>query len=400
MGERRSKRRERREAVVPESSKREALSQRAGDAVLSGDRKMAGLLERALRHRERVERVTHGFHTYPAGLHPDCARNLLSLAEGPVLDPFCGGGTVLIEAMLAGREALGLDVSPIATLVARARTTLTTEEERTALRSTARKAAEAAMHADISRTVLPLTLEPAVVDWYEPHVLAELCAIHEVIGTDPLLRVVFFSILVKVSQRESDTSNTRSDVSRPRGTTATLFHKKARLFARQLEELAAATPEGGRARVHREDARGFREKATFGLVVTSPPYPGVYDYLPLQRLRIDWLGLDPGSGMREEIGARRNFRADRATAIDAWKADTRKWVRACARALLPAGRLAVVIGDGYVGGKRIDALTPLAEASKEAGMQRIASVSMERWDEGVREVRLEHVAVFEAGAQA
>ena len=216
------------------------------------------------------------------------------------------------------------------------------------------------------------------------------------LGVDTVLRVVFSSILVKASERESDTSSARVEESGPSGTTATLFHKKVRHFARQLEALAAATPAGGRARVHREDARGLREKAAFGMIVTSPPYPGVYDYLPLQRLRLDWLNLDPGPGMREEIGARRNFRADRASAIQVWRADTRKWTRVAARALLPGGRMVVVVGDGNVGGKRIEALTPLLDAAKEAGLTRISSASVERWDEGVSAVRMEHAAVFEA----
>lgn len=402
MGEKRSKRKQRlqeqEEKLLGDllgepGGKREALSQRAGESIRVGDKALCKPLEEALRHRVRVERVTHGFHTYPAGLHPDAAATLLQLGEGPVLDPFCGGGTVLVEALLAGRDALGLDVSPIATLVARARTAITTEEERTALRSTARKAAEVAMHPPV-----PMGLPEGVEDWYDPHVLAELGAIRDVIGNDPLLKAVFSSILVKVSRRKSDTSMTREDVSRPAGTTATLFHKKAREYARMLEALAEATPPGVRARVHREDARELRGKGEFGIAVTSPPYPGVYDYLPMQRLRLDWLGLDPGGAMREEIGSRRSFRADRATAVAAWREDTRKWVRGVTKALRPGGRLIVVIGDGNVGGKRIDALAPLEEAAKEAGLVRPARVTVERWDEGVRAMRPEHAVLFEKPA--
>lgn len=372
------------------AEKREALSQRAGEVALSGDKAIAKLLEGALRHRGRVERLTHGFHTYPAGLHPDAAKELLALGEGTVLDPFCGGGTVLIEALLAGRFALGLDVSPIAALVARARTAITTEEERTVLRSTARKAAEAAM-----KPPPPMGLPDDVEGWYEPHVLAELGALRDAIGKDPLLRAVFSAILVKVSRRASDTSAGKKPEPRPAGTTATLFHKKAREFARHLEELAAAVPPGVVARVHREDAREFRGKGEYGQVVTSPPYPGVYDYLPMQRLRLDWLQMDPGTAWREEIGSRRSFRADRATAVTAWKDDTRQWVKSMFKALGPGGRMIVVIGDGNVGGKRIDALTPLEESAKEAGFTRPARATVERWDEGVNAMRPEHAVLFE-----
>jgi hypothetical protein len=40
-----------------------------------------------------------------------------------VLDPFCGGGTTLLEAMSIGRRAAGIDVSTLATFIARAKTT-------------------------------------------------------------------------------------------------------------------------------------------------------------------------------------------------------------------------------------------------------------------------------------
>jgi hypothetical protein len=99
--------------------------------------------------------------------------------------------------------------------------------------------------------------------------------------------------------------------------------------------------------------------------------------------------------MAEELGARRAFRADRATAAKTWRADTARWIRGCARALTPGGRLIVVTGDGVVGGKNIDSRSPIVEAAKEAGLNRVAQVTVERWDEGVRAMRPEHGLVFE-----
>ncbi|MDP2311813.1 MAG: hypothetical protein Q8P41_02840 [Pseudomonadota bacterium] len=374
---------------------REALSQRAGEAVRSGDNTLARALEAALRHRGRVERATHGFHTYPAGLNPDAARDLVALGSGPVLDPFCGGGTVLIEALLAGRDALGLDVSPIANLVARARTARTTEEERTTMRATARRATEVALAARTTPTV-----PEELVRWYEPHALTELATIRETIGKEALLRAVFSAILIKASRRESDTSSARTGEKRPPGTAGVLFHKKAREFGRMLEALAEAAPVGARARVHREDARELRERGGFGLVVTSPPYPGVYDYMTMQHLRLLWLGLDEGIDTHEEIGSRRQFRADRAAALHAWRGDNRKWMKAAARALDTGGRLIVVIGDGQVSGKRIDTYEAMEDAARAAGLVRIARATVERWDEGVNAMRPEHATLWEKPVEA
>jgi len=67
---------------------------------------------------------THGFHRYPAILNPNVARRLINRygAEAEhLLDPFCGSGTTLVEARLAGISATGFDVNPTARLIALAK---------------------------------------------------------------------------------------------------------------------------------------------------------------------------------------------------------------------------------------------------------------------------------------
>src|SRR5690349_2261633 len=53
---------------------------------------------------------------FPLGqlrLYPDARR---------VLDPFCGRGTTLYAARLTGRQAVGIDINPVAVAIARAKT--------------------------------------------------------------------------------------------------------------------------------------------------------------------------------------------------------------------------------------------------------------------------------------
>lgn len=72
------------------------------------------------------ERLTHQLFRYPAKFHPPVARALLEryTAEGNrVLDCFCGSGTLLVEAAVAGRHAVGVDVDPVAAFVSQAKTT-------------------------------------------------------------------------------------------------------------------------------------------------------------------------------------------------------------------------------------------------------------------------------------
>ena len=66
---------------------------------------------------------TGGLYSYPARLAPSAALVLLDeLPRGTLLDPFCGSGTTLVEALRSNREAIGSDASPLALFVAAHRT--------------------------------------------------------------------------------------------------------------------------------------------------------------------------------------------------------------------------------------------------------------------------------------
>ncbi len=69
---------------------------------------------------------THGFHPYPAMMIPQVARRLIRMygqVGDTLLDPFCGSGTSLVEARLAGIHAYGIDLNPLAVLLARVKST-------------------------------------------------------------------------------------------------------------------------------------------------------------------------------------------------------------------------------------------------------------------------------------
>lgn len=68
----------------------------------------------------------HGMHLYPARMIPQIANRLIrenSSKGETVLDPFCGSGSVLVEALILGRNAVGIDINPLAIMIAKAKTT-------------------------------------------------------------------------------------------------------------------------------------------------------------------------------------------------------------------------------------------------------------------------------------
>jgi len=355
----------------------------------------------ALAAMGEVERVTHGFHTYAAGLHPDAAARLVAAFPGDsVLDPFVGGGTVLVEGRLAGRRTVGRDVSPVALLVATARTTTAGEETLTRMRSAARRLAEDARKA---RQDPPDRILHAVADWYAPYVLHELEAIRRGIAeTEPglsrtLLEACFSAILVKVSWRRSDTSQQRVRHDRPAGTAAVLFHKKARELGRRIAALRDLVPaDTAPSDLALTDARRLVLAEPVDLVLTSPPYPSTYDYLPMQHLRTVWLGLPPGEG---EIGSRRAFREGHRDARQEWMDDTRAWMSRALRWLRPGGHLVILIGDGLTPTGPIDTAAVTEEAARDVGFEAVDRASVERPDVARQTMRWEHALVFVSPAR-
>ena len=58
-----------------------------------------------------TKEFTHCFHRYPATMISHVARKLIADYGRPgmnLLDPFCGSGTSLVEARLAGLNGFGL----------------------------------------------------------------------------------------------------------------------------------------------------------------------------------------------------------------------------------------------------------------------------------------------------
>lgn len=74
----------------------------------------------------KLERYTHLIHFYPAKLLVNIPYYILETEKfcpkgGLVLDPFCGSGTVLLESIISGRNAIGADANPIARLISEAK---------------------------------------------------------------------------------------------------------------------------------------------------------------------------------------------------------------------------------------------------------------------------------------
>ena len=104
--------------------RKRSLSQTGGKCRLGGDPEQARVLAHCLGVSSLQDLpLTHGFHAYPARMHPETARRAIrAFAPLRVFDPFVGSGTTALEALQAGVSFVGRDLSRVAVEIAWTRT--------------------------------------------------------------------------------------------------------------------------------------------------------------------------------------------------------------------------------------------------------------------------------------
>ncbi len=407
----------------PRVARRTALSQLGGAVELWGDGRLGDVLQQAfaVEATETAElRDVHGFHSYPARMHPVTAERLiagLSLPGQSVLDPFCGSGTVLVEARRLGRRGLGYDVNPLSRELVWLKALGPSAAWVDGLQA---EAARVAAHADERRKrKAGATRRYSEADrtQFAPHVLLELDGLRDgILATkEPELRrallLVLSALLTKVSSKGGDSSARSSEKRVAPGFPSRFLLKKTAELAEQLLEYAGSLQQPAPAATCTlGDARrlpGLRA-ASVALVVTSPPYPGVYDYLTHHDDRLRWLGLETSDFEQLEIGSRRKLSgASFGPALAQWERDFGATLSALARGLTRDGRVVLLLADSTLAQKPLFAERVVAKLAPIAGLELLARASQARphfhresRDAFVKQPRREHLLLLGVGSNA
>lgn len=347
---------------------------------------------------DEPDALTHGFHAWPARMHRSIAATLLDAlppASDLVVDPFCGGGTVPIEARVRGRTVIGVDLNPLALRVTEVKVDVRDAASRATFLQAASEVAAASRERVKKRVKARAPLSRAQLANWSPHVLLELAGLRDEVLTVKdrrdrrALEVVLSAILTKVSSARSDTDGREQEKRIGRYLPTELFAKKASELAERWAALEAAVVKPpSPVSLFEHDARRLHEVVrpnSAGLVLTSPPYGGTYDYASHHAARMPWLGLDDRALRQGELGARR-----RATAAS-WDAEVAAMLSACGRVLAPGGLAVLLFGDAQLDGVRVAAAEQLARLAPGAGLRMLATASAPRQDRRGGPAREEHL---------
>ena len=281
-----------------------------------------------------TKEYTHCFHIYPAMMIPQVARGLINLygKEGGILfDPYCGTGTSMVEARLAGMNGIGTDINPTARMISFAKTTdynlkrLTVATEKV-LSDLEENLASISDYSGFSEpeNVTWENLEK----WFPPKSIGEIsCAIEKISDVGYMRGRLFLQVALSECLRlVSFQRNNEFKLYRMPSDKRDLFYepllpKLRERIERNLEglrrfsETVSPTTDvkiRGFNTVHTNGKRHFPSFPCADIVVTSPPYGDsgtTVAYGQFSWLSNVWLGLDdkaPGALDREMMGGRKS----------------------------------------------------------------------------------------------
>jgi len=329
--------------------------------------------------------LTHGFHPYPGRFHPNLPRTLLPKTGGKetlVCDPFMGGGTTLVEAALCGMPAIGNDLNPIAVMVTRERTRPRTPKQAMAVTKMAENVAAQveALRREKNAPRARIPRLDRLAPHYQPHLLAEFVQWQRLLQDLPdsaerdTLLAVFSSAVVKYSNRRSDSRGDTEPPRYPKGAVSKFLVEKAKELTEAQVHFGNKLRDQLRIRLLQEDGTMLPslEWGSVDMVLTSPPYPGTYDYFDHHQMRMDWLGIEDAAFEDGEIGAKREADGER------WSSAMDNLMLTMARILRPGGNAFIVIGDWEREGHAVDARHAMERFAGQQNWELISWASAQR----------------------
>lgn len=253
---------------------------------------------------DNTRAYTHPIHPYPAMMIPQVAGRLIDMFAKPkavVLDPFCGSGSVLLEAFIRGYDSYGIDINPLSLLISKVKTTpINYTQLQNRLEDILEKA-----------TTVEKINNPDFFNidyWFKPQVvpkLASLRAAMELIRDKEIkyfFKVVFsFTVRASSNTRNSEFKLYRIDDDKLLNfnpDVIEIFKERAIQNINAMAELWNQFKKNGmQVNILNEDTR-YRtsvKDGTVDIVITSPPYGDsrtTVAYGQFSRLSLQWLGFN------------------------------------------------------------------------------------------------------------
>lgn len=292
----------------------------------------------------QTQYLSHRFHSYPARFIPQIPKTFIKLftkEEDTVIDPFCGCGTTIVEAYLAGRNSIGNDFNPLACLITRAKARLVPDED---LNILGKKLIEIKRYVDSDhrryeyRKKLP---KRNVSNLFNKDMINELCLIKEELDEIKERESAYDLALVALSATIWAIIESENGVD-----IFANFYRKISSMVETIKEMRRLVKKEPTATVINGDARSLHIDSNISpLIVTSPPYVNALDYYRVHMYNMLWLGMNFDTFRKHEIGGHSHFIANRFRLLTEYLADMLRSMIEMNRVLKDGGICVIAVGN-------------------------------------------------------
>ena len=249
--------------------------------------------------RKETAYLTHGYHRYPAKFIPQIVYRLAKkyTKEGDlIVDPFGGCGTTSVEAKVIGRPSIGIDINPVAVLIAEAKITpiepIKLEDERIKLKNK--------FNSNFSELEIKAPNHERIDYWFKPEKQKiKLAFISNEISkiknehVRKFFYCAFSNILKNCSIWLQKSNKPTRDFKKKPADPFQAFTRQVNAMLKGNTEFYNLLKKQGFLKVPCDircvDARDTKIKNnSVSLIVTSPPYVTSYEYADLHQLTALW----------------------------------------------------------------------------------------------------------------
>ncbi len=246
-----------------------------------------------------TEQWTHGYHRYPAKFLPNIVKKIIEdyTIEGDIIaDLFAGCGTTLVESKIHGRKSIGVDINPVAQLIASVKTNpINPDTLVEALNILAQKILvfEEADYYNLST-------HDRIDYWFFPQEKYKIAFLYEIIcqiefsqNVKDFFLVALSNILKNCSRWLQSSTKPQIDPDKIPTEVFVAFRRQTnRMIKKNLEffnELKKLNFDEVESEIFLEDARSTSIISdSISTVITSPPYVTSYEYADLHQLTAYW----------------------------------------------------------------------------------------------------------------
>jgi DNA modification methylase len=259
-------------------------------------------------HTNGTTSYTHGFHKYPAKFIPLLPKWAIKKYHpergGTILDPFCGSGTTLVEALVSNNNAIGVDIDPLSCLISKVKTTPLDLKKLESIINWLTKS----ISKNINCKFVPASHN--IEHWFTSETIKKLSNIRSrideitlvygnsktVMDIIDLLLICFSSIIRRVSKADNESQKTyvsHTKLKTPEEVNS-LFLNQLAYFKTRMEAFSKTVSKNYKSIIINENSTNTLHKSLIDqkidLVITSPPYIKAVDYIYNQMVELFWIG--------------------------------------------------------------------------------------------------------------